>query len=148
MEECPADILSEREIFWIEKLKTFRFGYNATKGGDGRPYVDSDLILSLYKDGKNVKEISELTDYDHTTVSKYLHNNGISHEEIWAKRNARLGKPIVMIDSKTGEELKIFSSMGEAARYLGITNDSSYGNIGRACKGKRKTAFGYKWRFL
>lgn len=35
--------------------------------------------------------------------------------------------------------------MGEAARYLGITNDSSYGNIGRACKGKRKTAFGYKW---
>lgn len=34
LEECPEEKLKEREIFWIEKLDTYRKGYNATLGGD------------------------------------------------------------------------------------------------------------------
>ena len=34
LEECNFDKLKEREIYWIEKLKTYDTGYNATRGGD------------------------------------------------------------------------------------------------------------------
>lgn len=33
LEECPAEMLNEREMFFIEKLRP---RYNRTRGGDGR----------------------------------------------------------------------------------------------------------------
>ena len=43
-------ILSDREIYWIEKLGTYGHnGYNATKGGDGKTLYDHEKILFLYK---------------------------------------------------------------------------------------------------
>ena len=47
----------EREIYWIETLGTFKYGYNATKGGDGRSYLDYDLIYNLYMAGLTIIEI-------------------------------------------------------------------------------------------
>jgi transposase len=34
LEECPEEQLAEREIYWIEKLNTYKEGYNETRGGD------------------------------------------------------------------------------------------------------------------
>lgn len=34
IEECPIEKLKEREVYWIEKRKTYDEGYNATRGGD------------------------------------------------------------------------------------------------------------------
>lgn len=36
----------ERERYWIEYYGTFKNGYNATHGGDGKPYIDYDLVLA------------------------------------------------------------------------------------------------------
>ena len=37
IEECPEDLtlLSNREIYWIDKFDSYYNGYNETKGGDG-----------------------------------------------------------------------------------------------------------------
>lgn len=37
VEECEIDFLSQKEMFWIQKLKTnnYSFGYNLTIGGEG-----------------------------------------------------------------------------------------------------------------
>lgn len=35
IEECSVDFLDEREVFWIERLNSFRQGYNLTSGGEG-----------------------------------------------------------------------------------------------------------------
>lgn len=35
----------EREKYWIEYLGTYKNGYNATLGGDGKHYLDYDLII-------------------------------------------------------------------------------------------------------
>ena len=35
-----TDNPEEREIYWIEKLGSFKNGYNATLGGDGKKYLD------------------------------------------------------------------------------------------------------------
>lgn len=35
IEECPIELLNERELYWIDKLDTYNSGYNKTLGGDG-----------------------------------------------------------------------------------------------------------------
>ena len=39
----------EREIFWIEQKGSFKHGYNATMGGDGKKYIDYDLKIQIMK---------------------------------------------------------------------------------------------------
>lgn len=35
IEECPIELLNERELYWIDKLDAYNSGYNETLGGDG-----------------------------------------------------------------------------------------------------------------
>ena len=35
IEECPAENVNDREIFWISELNTYKDGYNMTLGGEG-----------------------------------------------------------------------------------------------------------------
>lgn len=43
LEECPPDVLDEREMFWISEKDSFRSGYNRTiGGGGGQGRVQSD----------------------------------------------------------------------------------------------------------
>lgn len=44
----PEGDLEEREQYWIAQYDTFHNGYNATKGGDGKHYLDYDLIIKTY----------------------------------------------------------------------------------------------------
>lgn len=47
-EVSDESILSEREIYWIQELKTYGCtGYNATKGGDGKIVYDYHEIIEL-----------------------------------------------------------------------------------------------------
>lgn len=50
-----TDNPEERERFWIEKLGSFKYGYNATLGGDGKRYLDYDLIVATYQEIKSEK---------------------------------------------------------------------------------------------
>jgi hypothetical protein len=51
---------------------------------------------------------------------------------------------IVMCDKKTGEPLKIYKSIGDAARDV----NGNHSNIIACIKGRQKTAYGYKWKYL
>lgn len=51
-----------------------------------------------------------------------------------------------MLDKNTNEIINKFSSRSEAARYLGLNSKNASAHIGAVCAGKRKTAFGYKWK--
>lgn len=37
LEQCEEKELKEKEIYWINKLNTYKNGYNATPGGDMPP---------------------------------------------------------------------------------------------------------------
>ena len=39
-----TDNPEEREIYWIEKMRSFKYGYNATYGGDGKKYIDDEKL--------------------------------------------------------------------------------------------------------
>jgi hypothetical protein len=52
-------------------------------------------------------------------------------------------KKVKQIDKNTNEVINIFNSLQEAANYLGVKNK----NLSTACKGKRKTWYGFKWEY-
>ena len=85
IEECTNNVVNEREKYWIEQYGSFKNGYNATVGGDGKPYLDYELIYLTYKQTKNIAETSRLCQADAKHISKILESYGITHEEI--KRN-------------------------------------------------------------
>lgn len=145
IEECSPDILNDREIYWIEQYGSFKYGYNATKGGDGKHYIDYDLIYSLYKEGKNLTEISKILKCSTDTVTKALNNFNVSHEERVKRAISQNKIPVLMIDKDTNEILNSFGGLKEAEAFLKKVRSSQH--IADVCNGKRKTAYGYKWRF-
>lgn len=63
-------------------------------------------------------------------------------ENIHRKRNEKV---VVQYDKKTGEFIAEYKSIEEAKRQLGIFTKGS--GINRCCKGLKKSAYGYKWRY-
>ena len=139
-----TDNPEEREIYWIEKLRSFKHGYNATCGGDGKKYVDYDLVISTYRKTLNQKTTAELLGIHVQTVRKIIKENipdeVLSIEEINKKIFSR---SVAKIDPKTNEILQVYSSVSEAERENNIPR-----HIGAVCKGKRKTAGGFKWEYI
>lgn len=133
----------EREKYWIEKLGSFKYGYNATIGGDGKRYADYDLIYSLYNQGNNYKQIHEITHYDDHTIKVALDNHEVTPQERDIRRIQTLYKPVAMVDIKTNKILKIYPSITEAEKENGNTH-----HIADVCKGTRKSCKGYFWKYI
>ena len=144
-----TDILEEREIFWIEFFGSFKWGYNATKGGDGRKYLDYDLIVATYKELNNVSEVAKHLKVSTDSVKNVLELKNIkvlSSEEV---NQNKMGKIINQYDLD-GNFIRSFPSAKSAAESLNKITGTSKGassHISDVCKGKRKTAYGYIWKF-
>ena len=154
VEECDDNILSEREIYWIEYYHSCSNGYNATLGGDGATHIKSEEVLSLWEEGKSVKEIANIINCDNGWIGVILKNNGITSAEIKKRQNVKSGYKTEMLDKDTEEVLKVFNSTHDAAKYLievyNLNPSSEHGyssHIGEVCRGKRKTCMGYKWKY-
>ena len=145
LEECSIDELNDREVYWIEKLGSFKYGYNATKGGDGKHYADYDLIYNLYKQGYTIRKIAEITHYDTDTISTAINLHGITHEEKVTQGRLVIQHSVAQLDKDTLEILKIYPSLKAAYTALGKEHS---GHIAAVCNGKRKTAYGYKWKYI
>lgn len=81
LEQCNPDIVSDRERYWIKYYDSYNNGYNLTPGGEGCPKYDLDIILNLWNNGYNQKEISEIIGCDRHTISRALKALNISEEE-------------------------------------------------------------------
>lgn len=134
----------EREIYWIEQYGSFKNGYNATLGGDGRHYRDYDLIYSLYQEGKTIQEIAEILNYDKKTCRNALNDNGINKKMRKQRQIDICSKPIIQLDKDTKEIINIYPSITAACTALG---KQCSGHIASVCQGKRKTAYGFCWKY-
>ena len=138
-----TDTPEEREVYWIEALQSFHYGYNATRGGDGRPYADYELIYRLWQSGLTAEKIKELTGHDRSTTKHALDTFNISQVDREQQRVSHLYKPVAQIDPITNEIIHVFASITLAQ------NECDPGrHIGAVCSGKRKTAGGFKWKFI
>jgi hypothetical protein len=136
IEKC--DNPEEREKYWIEQYHSFKYGYNATIGGDGKKYLDYDLILKTFNATKNCAKTARLLKISADTVREVVKKNGLQPNNGIANR-----KPVVKIDLKTGEILDIYESAIIAEQENNINN-----HINAVCKGNRKSAGGYGWKYL
>lgn len=145
IEECSSEIVNNRETYWIEYYGSFKYGYNATKGGDGKSYADYDLIFSLWNEGKNEKEISQILSYDTKTIRQVLDEYKISSEEKQKRGRKIIQHCVAMLDKNSLEIIKVFPSLKEAYNFLGKQQS---GHIASVCNEKRKTAYGYSWKYI
>lgn len=130
---------NEREQYWIEYYQSYQKGYNATRGGDGKSYIDYDLVVSTYKEIQNVTRVSELLNVDVGTIRKILTNYKIPI----LNPGEVLKKKVAKIDPNTGAIIKVYSSVGEAERENGNTH-----HIADVCNGKRKKCKGFFWKYI
>lgn len=72
-------------------------------------------------------------------------NYGTARQRIAEKQlnSPKLSKPVLQLDINTGQVISEYPSTMEAERQLNINS----GNISMCCNGKRKTAYGYKWKY-
>ena len=146
-----TDNPEEREKYWIEFYGSFKNGYNATKGGDGKPYLDYDLILKTYNEIKNCKKVAELLNCNKESVVKILKMNGYSSTDLLKNSHLPITKAVAMCNKDTKEIIQTYSSTTEAAKALGKITSTSHGagsHIADVCKGKRKSAYGYFWKYI
>lgn len=82
---------------------------------------------------------------------KYGFKSGKNHpyygkplpEEVRNKVRLALSKPVLMLDKNTNEVIREFTSATEAERFLNAKGH----HINCCCAGKRKTAYGYIWKY-
>lgn len=145
-----TDNPEEREVYWIEQKRSFKDGYNATLGGDGKHYIDYDLVIAMYLELQNQNEVARRMGISSDTVHIILKSNNVEilkNSEV----SARVTGKIINQYSLDGEYIQSFPSAKAAAESLGKISSTSNGassHISDVCRGKRKTAYGYKWKFL
>lgn len=153
VEKCNIEEVNEKEIYWINYYNTYYDGYNATKGGDGKSYLDYDLIISTYKKTQNIAETARILKYSRDSIKNILENNNIKIKPSQEIAKEKQGKKCKMISPKSGEVIKIFETLSDASRYLveNGMNNTTFENtlklLSKACNGKVKTAYKYIWQF-
>lgn len=152
VEECSDKIVSEREIYWIEQYGSFKNGYNATMGGDGKHYIDYDMVEYNYNIYQNTVKVAEIMNISPDMVRIILKQRHIpikTSQEISKEQNSIA---VTCIDKKTKEVVKTFSSIAEASRWLidnnltGCKFTTIRTHISEVMRGKRKSAAGFIWK--
>lgn len=172
LEYCDEDSLDNREIYWIAYYNTYKDGFNANEGGSANRNFErteefkQKLSIVLKESWASAddrrKEFSERMTgeknpmfgrlgslnpaygKDHSGANNGMYGKHHTEEAKELNRQAHLGnrnkmsKPVVCIE--TGE---MFASQGEAGRAKNC--DSS--TINKCCRGVKKTAGGYHWRY-
>ena len=139
-----TDHPEERERYWIEYYGSFKTGYNATSGGDGRKYLDYDVLIETYKQTLSIKETAEICGCDERHLSEILKSHNVqirTQQEYFQQVRGKLINQYTL----AGEYLSTYPSLREAARAIG--KDGGASHINDVCKGKRKTAYGYIWKY-
>ena len=136
IEECHDELLNEREQYWINYYDTFYYGYNETKGGEGRKKYDYKQIAEKYLELQNEKDTAIFFNCSVDTVQKACRTNNIEikkglPQSYWAsekgqKRKKQLKENIEknFKGKKLSEEHKKKISKAKKGKYTGELSPS------------------------
>lgn len=148
-----TDNPEEREIYWIGYYDGFTQGYNATKGGDGKRIYNHEAIIARLKEHPYpcdiAKEFGCCTDLVYGLGKenhiKTKNKSQIRYKEFFSKT--------ILAYTKKGDFVRSFSSTVEAASWCfeqkkcPTLNSGVRSHIAACAKGKRKSAYGYVWKY-
>ena len=156
------------EKYWISQFKQWGFNLtNITSGGEGSYKVINhwnNKIVSCYdingnyiKTFESIKEASKFYNISHVNLIGALKSNLILSKGLqWRYGNDKNNiLPVVVYGNKTkhlqiaqydlnNNLIKIFQSIKDISLQLNIRSTA---NIYQCINNKRKTAYGYKWKF-
>lgn len=165
LEECPQELLNEKEIFWIAHYKSNdrNFGYNVLAGGqNGGVLYPNEWFYELWDAGFAVTEIKKELGVSRKTVRAKLEgykdynvHNSRSRGAIKAINEGRLFPnghlfpnqetyPVYQYNLM-GDFIQSFPNATEAARNFSNKPNCS-DNITHAVNGIQETAYGFQWR--
>lgn len=144
-------ILCEREIYWINKLRTYVgfkncAGYNATLGGDGKSRYNlnqKEVIDKYFEFHKNMAKTARFYDVNINTIREILKNNNIKLNTYQQTLRELQSHKVLALDKDTLEVVYTFESITSANVFF--KKDKTNGNIRNAIKNPDKSAYGYKW---
>ena len=152
IEECSDSTINEREQYWIEYFGSFKNGYNATIGGDGRAYIDYDLVVSTYAEVKNQAEVARIMNISRDSVNDILKTRNVPIVSSQDIAKAASTKIIHMYDKNTQKFVRAFATYADAANWL---IENKYTNckfttiryhVSEVCHGKRKSTAGFVFK--
>lgn len=151
IEDCPDEIIDDREKYWINYYDSFNNGYNMTCGGRAETMVlNTDKMqktIELWNQGYGQKAITQELSLNVETVHNYLLKNGITSEMIKERHKELVGKSkskqVFQYDLQ-GKLINIWNSIIDIER-KGVASRSS---VGRCLNGKQKSACGYIWSYV
>lgn len=164
IEECENEKLNEREQYWIKQCHTKieEDGYNLTDGGDTPSRYMCKPVYQYTLEGEYIQSFPSIIEVQYQlgistgNISRALKSESKeSHGFLWSDtKYTTLPKDChkscyrtkISQYDKDGKYIQTFTSLREAALSCGKPTGSS--NIQAAAKGKRLTAYGYKWKFV
>ena len=156
LEECPTEMLDNREEYYILLFNTLvPNGYNIKCGTQSqfrKPILQFDLYGNFVREWPCASDASkELSINYHNIIDCCHHRIYRAGKFIWQHQEdlqldlhtskIQHQKPVVQLE-KDGTFIKVWNGIGEAQRELGITH------VWDVCKGQRKSAGGFKWVYL
>lgn len=137
----------EKEKELIKKFQTTdrRFGYNIEGGGGLKKEVSLETREKLRKNATGIhpsEETRRKMSESHKGEKCHFYGTHLNEERKEKLREIKSKQVIQMTES--GEIIKTFPSMKEAAYSLGITRQA----ITSCCNGKTKKCKGYVWRLV
>ena len=144
-----TDFPEEREIYWIQFYDSYKHGYNNTRGGDGRPYIDRKQVLDTYLRTKSEAKTAKKLGISTSQTNVILKELNIEILDS-CKVNLIYNGIKIKQYSKSGEYIATFPSSLNAAMSLNKITEKSEGaasHITDVCKGRRNSAYGYVWKF-
>lgn len=139
---------NEREKYYIKLYDSYHNGYNETLGGDGTSYLElpEEDLCKYYLMVKSLKKTAQKFNCNRDTVDKILYKHNISkysNVEVASEAATSQKKAVAQLDKNTNEILNIYESIAAAEKAVPCN-----GHITQVCNGKRKTAGGFKWKFV
>lgn len=167
IDQCPNELLDEKETYWIKFYNSFYDGYNLTKGGKttkNTHYQNHDnLIIQLYQNECfTCRQIADKLSMNKNYIGRILTKYNIPHNENLNKNmkefqkygNSFNKKIVQCINLNDNTIIQEFESIRAAARWLILNNytknkseKSVSSPISRVCSGKLNKAYGFKWQF-
>lgn len=138
--DCKDDI--ELESKYIQEYNSYKDGLNSNRGGGGplgHNIITRNLISMVSKNNKGKRVNSHWKGKTRSEENKL--NLSIAKKGIPNPKNSKI---VIQYDLE-GNFIKEWSSIKDANLYLGKDKDS--GVIGECCKGKKQTAYKFKWRY-
>lgn len=131
LDQLNADIIEEDLIYYYKQIGK---SYNLATGGK---------VNRGWKHSDETKEKMRLNNLGENNPNYGKSPSKETREKISKALKGKGTKKVEQIDKNTLEVIKVWDSLSEVERQLNIPVT----NISSACKGKQKTAGGYKWRY-